>query len=105
MALSFCPDLTRAMYTLAVLYASDNDLEHALVLLHKMAGLKPDDPEVNYNIACIYSRQGKVSEALRQLSHALEKGFNKWEILRKDPDLENIRETQYYKSLMTGGNQ
>ena len=48
----------------------------------------------------MYSKQIKIEEALDWLKKAIDKGFKDWEFLRTDIDLENIRETSYFKELM-----
>jgi pentatricopeptide repeat protein len=66
-----------------------------------MRTLKPDDPEVYYNIACIYSKQGRLEDALHYLEEAMHHGFNNWDMMKSDPDLENVRGAAGYKKLIS----
>jgi protein O-mannosyl-transferase len=103
--LSIRPDFKQALHTIARLYAGNGDLDKSLLSLQTIKRLNPDDPEVYYNIACIYSRQGRVDEAVKFLAEAIRRGFQHGEVLNTDPDLENIRGTEFYKNLMTGDKQ
>jgi protein O-mannosyl-transferase len=93
------PNLIQAYNNLAALYAQRGEYNNSLSSLQKMASLKPNDPDVYYNMACIYSKQGRKDDAIISLTKAINKGFNKWNILKTDPDLENIRRTDFYKKL------
>ena len=65
-----------------------------------LADLQPDNPEVHYNIACLHARANRTEEAVLWLQKAVDKGFNNWTLLKKDRDLENIRNTTFYRELM-----
>jgi tetratricopeptide (TPR) repeat protein len=90
------------IYSLAVLNASKGDFENALRYLNQMAQAQPGDPNIYYNIACIKSRENKTDEAMSSLYVAIQKGFNKWDMIRTDRDLENVRGTEVFKILMKG---
>ena len=92
--------LPQALHSLAVIYSIKGDYAEAIHYLEEMSKQRPDDPEVQYNIACIYSKQGRVDDALHSLEQAIHYGFNKWDIVKTDPDLENLRETEGYKKLV-----
>jgi tetratricopeptide (TPR) repeat protein len=71
----------------------------------KEAFLKSIDlaPEVSfnyYNMACLYSLQGMNDESLEWLGKALEKGFDNFDHLETDADMENARGTQEFKELL-----
>jgi protein O-mannosyl-transferase len=92
--------LQPALHSLAVIYSLKGDNEKALQYLEEMRRINPNDPEVYYNLACIYSKQGKFDDSLRSLQGAINKGFNKQDVLKTDPDLANVRETDGYKKLI-----
>jgi tetratricopeptide (TPR) repeat protein len=72
----------------------------ALPLMKKKIELQPDIFDAYYNIACIYSLQNEIDDAVIWLEKAVEKGFKDWKILETDRDLDNIRGSSYYKKLM-----
>jgi tetratricopeptide (TPR) repeat protein len=53
-----------------------------------------------YNVACGYALWGKKEEALDWLEVSVKKGFAKIDHLRKDPDLDSLREEKRYKKLL-----
>jgi Tfp pilus assembly protein PilF len=61
-------------------------------------------PEVGavlkYNMACYEARLGNQRSALWWLRQALEAGFNNYEQLQTDPDLESLRTTSAYRELL-----
>ena len=65
-----------------------------------MLRIRPENPDIYYNLACIYSRQDNVDESVNNLQQAVRKGFHNWELIKKDPDLANIRNTFYVNELM-----
>ena len=60
----------------------------------------PDDAETHYNIACMYSRLKKVDASIEWLKKAIDKGYTNWESIKKDGDLDNIRNATDYKELV-----
>ena len=85
---------------LAVLYSSVGNNDKAILYLQKIQSIRPDDLDVYYNLSCIYSRQNNATEAISYLQQAVDKGFNKWDLIKKDPDLANIRNTPYVNGLI-----
>ena len=51
----------------------------------------------------VYSRQGRVDEAVKWLSEAMKKGFDNLELLKTDPDLENVRQSEFYRGMIKDG--
>jgi tetratricopeptide (TPR) repeat protein len=68
--------------------------------LMKELNISPEKPEIYYNLACTYSRQNKLRESRKFLDKAIGKGFNDWDLLKKDHDLDNLRNTTYFDNLM-----
>ena len=53
-----------------------------------------------YNLACIHSLEKRTYNALRFLEEALQNGFNDFEHIKKDADLDNIRNEDRFKELV-----
>ena len=80
----------------AWLYLGEED--KAIEFMNK---LLEDDAKGNfYNAACLYSIMDRKEEALDYLRKALEAGFNSFAHMRRDDDLDNIRDMEEYKSLI-----
>ena len=100
-AIDIDPELIPALNALAFLYESKKRYGDAVLLFKKIISINMDHAETYYNIACIYAKQNKVSESLHWLSLAIEKGYNNWELIKSDGDLDNIRNTPEYKMILT----
>jgi pentatricopeptide repeat protein len=53
-----------------------------------------------YNLACTYSRWGKLDEAIEMLRRSIEAGFDDVSHMDKDPDLDPIRDDPRTKQLL-----
>jgi len=89
-------DNIKMLYEIAVLCTYTGDYNSSLIYLNKIAGITPEDPDIYYNIACIYARKDNKDDSLRYLDLAINKGFHNWSLLKTDKDLYNIRGTKYY---------
>jgi len=99
-ALSIDSSFIPALQGLALVYSAEGDYGKSLSYLHRILELRPDSPEVYYNIACMYARRNEVEESVSWLKRAIEKGFDDWELIRTDNDLEGIRGSKYYEKQM-----
>jgi len=101
-AISIQPDFPEALYRLAKLYIRQSEYDNAQALYRKILTLLPDNPLVYYNIACLYANQDKPDESVKWLKKAVEKGFNDWEKIKTDSDLDTIRNSSLYKAFLKG---
>jgi dienelactone hydrolase len=78
------------------------------------AEIRPDNPQVFFNLARAQALSGNRRDAIEALKKAVEKGFTNLEELKNNPDLETVRSERAYKQLIetlsrksantTGGN-
>jgi len=99
-ALALAPDDPRCLNQLAIVLAADGRFDEAVAVLEKLGQLLPASPTVSYNLACLYGRRDQPDKAIGHLQKALEKGYDDWQTLRSDPDLESIRQTPFYINLI-----
>ena len=71
------------------------------MLLQKSIALKPDQWEPCYYLAGIFARQNHVVQSVEWLKKAVAKGFDNWDLLKGDKNLENIRASAYYQELIS----
>lgn len=57
-------------------------------------------PYVLYNRACLYALQKKTARAVKMLKKAVENGYNFVSSIETDKDLESIRESAEYKTII-----
>ena len=58
------------------------------------------NPSIYYNTACVYARLNNIEESIVWLRKAADSGYNKWDVIKKDKDLENIRSSEGYKEII-----
>ena len=96
------PDDARAhmFYAIALIQAGKTD--QAKGEAARAVELSPSDPLMMYNAACFYARMGDKEAALDGLRNAISAGYGAFEWIKRDPDLESIREHPQYLELMKG---
>ncbi len=76
------------------LYAKSLEIDRRIVTL------VPKDCIARYNLACSLAMQGAPRQALEELGRAIEDGYDDFEHLEVDPDLDSLRGMPAYKALM-----
>ncbi|MBY0516992.1 MAG: hypothetical protein K2P81_08800 [Bacteriovoracaceae bacterium] len=76
----------------------DGSYNAALPLAEKLCD--KDHPEDCYNLACLYSLQGKEVSALNLLETLFERKFIKISSLVSDPDFNNLKQNDRFKILL-----
>jgi len=84
-----------------ILYIKEKNFTDAIALLSgPMLKLQPGNANIYYNIACLFAIQNDQEKAIEWLRRAVEKGYDGWEKIKTDPDLENIRNSSYYQEII-----
>jgi protein O-mannosyl-transferase len=91
-----------ALFELSTAYSSKGDHKAAMPLLMKILDMQRDNPNIYYNIACIYAKQNRADESIKWLIKAVQKGFINWNLMKADDDLINIRNEEGYKRIIQG---
>ena len=76
--------------------------EAKLAQFHEIIERWPDNAAADYHIACIYSRRGQIDDAFKWLNQAIKKGFNRWDLIKTDSDLNGIRGSKDFQVLVKG---
>jgi Flp pilus assembly protein TadD len=84
----------------ALARAARGDYEGAAGLFQKILDIVPAEPGTLYNLACMYAQMGRTEEAMAWLSRAMAHGYDNWDAIENDPDLDNIRESASFKALI-----
>jgi tetratricopeptide (TPR) repeat protein len=72
----------------------------ALAIDRRLAVLLPDDCVVQYNLACSLALMGMRNEAVAALRCALEAGYDDFDYLEADSDLDALRDEGAYQALL-----
>ena len=76
--------------------------EAKLSLFHEIIERRPENAAADYHIACIYSRRGQTDDAIKWLNQAILKGFNRWDLIHTDSDLNGIRGSKGFPNSFKG---
>jgi tetratricopeptide (TPR) repeat protein len=87
---------------IAVVLAVKRKYEQKLDLLRHISEVKPDRAEADYHIACIYSRKGQARQGVSWLNQAIAKGFDRWNLIETDSDLDLIRDDANFPRRVEG---
>lgn len=81
-------------------YFYNGDFDNALKDLQRVIEINPDVPDGYYNLACYYSVTNNITVSLENLEKAFQLGYNNFDHLEVDPDLDNIRLQPEYAKLI-----
>ncbi len=84
------PDFIEALAAIGDLYTRAGLWQKGLDVDLRLSKLRPQDPMVFYNLACSYALLNQTRTALTALTKAVEFGYDDFEHLRQDSDLENL---------------
>jgi TolB-like protein/Flp pilus assembly protein TadD len=95
------PDDVRALYLGATALMDLGNRSKALEWAGRALLLEPDDPNVAYNVACVFSLAGEHERAIDHLERASGQGESlTW--MKSDTDLDPLREHPRFIALLEG---
>lgn len=100
LAIEKAPDYAEAYSNRGAAFMQQRKYNKALEDLKKAKELKPDSPSICYNLACLYSLTGDVDFGLDELDAALANGFNDYDSLRRDSDLNRLRKHPEFTKVL-----
>lgn len=99
-AMAIRPQYPEAISNLALIYANQKKYDKTRSLFQQAIEFWPDNAELYYNVACMYAQQNEINQANHWLKMALNKGYDNWNAIKTDSDLENIRNSTDYQNLI-----
>jgi tetratricopeptide (TPR) repeat protein len=97
------PNFIEALSALGDLYTREGFYDKGLKVDERLARLRPDDAVVLYNLACSYSLLNDLPRAREAMARAIARGYDDWDHLERDQDLENLRSdgefAEYFRGL------
>ncbi|MGE5834038.1 MAG: protein kinase domain-containing protein [Acidobacteriota bacterium] len=85
--LALVPDDARGRVHLAIDYVAAKRVEEATREVQFAVALRPNDANVQYNVACVYCAMNNKTDALGALKRAWDNGLRDGDWARRDPDL------------------
>lgn len=94
------PDHVRVLQALGDLYTQTGRIREGLEVDLRLSRLVPLDGTVWYNLACSYALTGSVDEAFAALEQAVLTGYDGYDWMREDGDLESLRGDPRFETLL-----
>ncbi len=94
------PEKLRALSQASIQAFAKGDYQASAKALEQLIALDGSNFVHYYNLACIRSIENKPDEAMELVVEAVEHGFTDIHLLKHDPALDNIRNTQAYHNMI-----
>jgi tetratricopeptide (TPR) repeat protein len=94
------PGDVRAIYLAAGAFAQLGDQAEARVWLDRALEAEPDDPAVQYNVACVLANLGEHDRAIELLDKSLRNSWGQRSWIVHDPDLDPLRGDPRFQKLL-----
>lgn len=94
------PDYVEVLRAFGNLLTKQGHYEEGLEVDRRLVRLRPHDAVAHYNLACSYCLLRKHDQTLNVLRKAFELGYDDFAYLRKDRDLESIKNDRRFKKLL-----
>ncbi|WP_372805980.1 tetratricopeptide repeat protein [Pontiella sp.] len=95
------PEDVEILQALADLYTRTGKYQEGLVIDLKLSHQLPHDNLVWYNLGCSYSLTNRPDDAFEALSKAVDLGYNDYDWMKTDPDLNNLHADPRFESLLS----
>lgn len=100
-AVDLKPDFADPYNTLGIAYTYKKDYSQGILFFRQHFGMATDKSLSAYNLACCYSLQNQVDEALMWLEEALKAGYTDYNWIEQDGDLQNIRYHPKFNDILS----
>jgi tetratricopeptide (TPR) repeat protein len=99
-ALAIDPNYFNASLNLGLAYHEMNQYDSAITYIGKAILLNPKENVAYYYLAQSYAKNNKPEDALRYLEQALQRGYDLYEYIIAESDLDSLRKYPAYKTMM-----
>lgn len=93
------PAFVEALRLLGEAYSRRGHFLESLQVGQQLARLRPEDPDVLFNLACRQALTGNFQATYDTLQRALDIGYRDFSRLRREPDLAAFRQHPLYRRL------
>ena len=96
-----CPEDPDILKALGDLHTATGRFEEGLEIDRKLITVCPEDPDVWYNYACSCALHALADEAVSALEKAVRLGYDNYQWMLQDSDLESLRSDERFKRLVS----
>lgn len=104
-ALEHDPENVDVLIYLGDVFSKRGMVRDGLEIDKKLVRVCPHEPTFFYNLACSHSLLNQLDSALEALEKALRLGYENFDHLQKDTDLDNLRKDSRFIRLMKNAHQ
>jgi len=94
------PDFIEALSAIGDLYTRAGLWQRGLDVDVRLSQLRPEDAVVFYNLACSYALLNQTRAALAALTKAVDLGYDDFEHLKEDTDLDNLLKDEHFQQYI-----
>lgn len=94
------PKYTDVIALLGELYTKTGRITDGLRMDRRLVRLQPENATAHYNLACSLALKKRRTEALDTLQKAISLGYDDFDWLMQDPDLENLKDHPGFLQLL-----
>lgn len=95
------PDYIEVLRVLGTNLSAKGLHAESLEVDEHLVRLRPEDDVALYNLACSYSMVGMVDSSLELLRRAIESGYDEYEYMQQDSDLEATRRDPRFRKMLS----
>lgn len=96
-----CPSYVDIVGLLGGLYTKVGRISDGLKMDRKLVRLEPDNATAHYNLACSLALCKKRPDALRSLRKAVSLGYDDFDWMKQDPDLDSLKKDPEFVHLLS----
>lgn len=82
------------------LYTKHGRIADGLRMDRKLVRLQPKNPTAHYNLACSLALSKRKNDALKSLDAAVKLGYEDFDWMSQDPDLEGLKQHPHFEALL-----
>ncbi len=94
------PDDSRALYLGANALSQLDERERSIEWADRAIALEGEEPQVLYNVACVYALLNEVDKAVDCLEKSITRGWGQRAWMQHDPDLAGLRAHPRFQALL-----
>ena len=101
-AVSLSPQYASAYTNRGIVYLRLKEYERAEEDFKRAIQSDPAYPGAYYNMACLHALTNQLGQSCDWLGKAIDNGYDDWQHLKSDRDLEALRGTSCFRNLVAG---
>ncbi|HWL17893.1 MAG TPA: hypothetical protein VNR00_19940 [Opitutus sp.] len=91
---------TDVIEILGGLYTKQGRIVDGLKMDRRLVRLRPSNATAHYNLACSLALVKRKADALRALREAVKLGYNDFDWMQQDPDLDGLKDHPEFVALL-----